>query len=650
MMNAECGMMNKRRPVFYSSLIIHHSSLLLFGVAVPVTLLLLLCLLAPAVWAQGPPQAAATPKEPARPKGWLAGRVTTEDGQPVANARVSAEARRSEGDTSGTGVTGPDGRFRIEKLERGAYSVYGLAPAHFDASYLEYERGVRVFHQLGDTINITLMKGGVITGRVTDAKGEPVMGTRVNLVRVRTLGGRPVREVNRFMRSLERLTDDRGVFRSYGLLPGVYVVSAGGPLSTGYSSTSHAVEAPTFYPSATRDNATEITVRAGEETANVDIRLRHDEGHAVSGTVEGVGDAAHAEFSTNLRLITASNTEHQGLTIFYGRATTGEGFAFEGLTDGDYDLVAERRTMKGGTIIAGAERRVSVRGEDVKGLRIKLAPLGSLSGRVVLENPPAGGASAAATTKDASACREKPDALLDGAVIIARRAGAKGSRADAAPAAATIAREPSTLEAVPNEKGEFVFRGLRGGAYRLDVRLGESFYVRSVKQTGTAAATRAPQQSPPPLVVDAVQVRAGENVSGILVTAVYGAATLRGRVNALNEGAASPSPPRPEHSRVHLVPQERERAEDPARYAEATTADDGTFEFGPVAPGRYWLVARPSPPVAPADEVAPSSPAPLTDAERGRLRREAEAAANSVTLAPCQSVNDYVLRLAPPKD
>jgi hypothetical protein len=476
------------------------------------------------------------------------------------------------------------------------------------------------------------------------------MGTRVNLVRVRTPEGRAVREVNRFMISLERLTDDRGVYRAYGLPPGVYVVSAGGKfVAGGYVAPPHGEEAPTFYPSATRDNATEVSVRAGEEAAGVDIRLRHEEGRTVSGTVEGVGDAAHTEFATSVRLIAADSTEYQGQAYFYARVTTGEGFAFEALNEGEYDLVAERRTMNGGVLVAGAARRVSVRGEDVKGLRITLTPLATLGGRVVLESPPAGGAAAAAAANAASACREKPDALLDGVVIIARRAQVAAQETDAALTAAVIAREPSALEAAPDAKGEFVFRGLRGGLYRLDVRLGESFYVRSVKRTDAAPSkdpdARAPGPPQPTTAAggDAFRVRAGENVSGVVVTAAYGAATLRGRVGE-SDGGPQSQPTQSNASRVYLVPQERERAEDPARYAEAAANAGGAFEFEGVAPGRYWLVARRAPP---ADEGSP----PFTrDDERSRLRREAEAAANSVTLSPCQRVADYALRLAPPKD
>ncbi|MBA3239661.1 MAG: carboxypeptidase regulatory-like domain-containing protein [Acidobacteria bacterium] len=617
--------------------------------------LLALCLLAPVIFAQGPP-AGPPPKEPARPKGTITGRVIGEDGQPIANARVVAEAQRSNRGVGALAITGPDGKFRIENLERGAYSVRGHVPAHFDASYLEYERGVRAFYRLGDTVAITMLKGGVITGRVTDAKGEPVMGTRVNMVRVRTLEGRAVREVNRFMGSLERLTDDRGVFRNYGLLPGVYVVSAGGKFSMGYRATPHGDEAPTFHPSATRDNATEVTVRTGEEAGGVDVRLRQEGGHTVSGTVEGVGDAAHAEYITEVRFIAASNTEYQGHLLFYGRATSGEGFAFESLTDGEYDLVALRYQINGGKVLGGAAQRVSVRGTDVQGLKITFAPLASISGRIVLENPPAAASpqtkmpTTTTTTHSAvaPACREKPDALLDGAVIIVRREGA-GSQADAAVQTATIARESAVREAAPDEKGEFTFQGLRGLRYRLEVRLGESFYVSSIRQKGAAGPQPAQVTRQPQPRGDVLRLRAGESLSGVVVTALHGAASLRGRIVAAAIAHAAGSPT-PEASRVYLVPQERERAEDPARFAESEIAEDGGFAFEGLAPGRYWLLVRTAP-TAPADAfgLKHSSEHPLfwLEAERVRLRREAEAAANSVTLSPCQRVEDYSLRPAP---
>jgi hypothetical protein len=106
----------------------------------------------------------------------------------------------------------------------------------------------------------------------------------VRAFRVRDENGKPVDGGSAFN---ERLTDDRGSYRIYSLLPGTYIVSAGGAsrffggFTTGYDQ-----DAPTFAPSSTRDGAMELQVRSGEEV-NADIQYRAEPGHAISGTVAG---------------------------------------------------------------------------------------------------------------------------------------------------------------------------------------------------------------------------------------------------------------------------------------------------------------------------------------------------------------------------
>ena len=65
---------------------------------------------------------------------------------------------------------------------------------------------------------------------------------------------------------------------------GRYVVWAGGG-GQSYSIDPYDDDVPTYSPGSNRDTAAEITVRAGEETTNVDIRYRGESGRTVSGTV-----------------------------------------------------------------------------------------------------------------------------------------------------------------------------------------------------------------------------------------------------------------------------------------------------------------------------------------------------------------------------
>jgi hypothetical protein len=599
------------------------------------------------------PAPAPTP-EKARPKGSITGRVVGEDGEPLAGARVQAQSSQARGGVAvGMTITNADGTFKIENLVRAPYVVSAYMPGYFDTSYLEYERGQRVFHRLGESMTLTLARGGVITGRVTDARGDAAAGVRVNMVRVRTLDGRPVREVNRFMNSLERQTDDRGVYRNYGLLPGIYVVSAAGHYSqNSFEAVAHSEEAPTFYPSTTRDAAAEITLHAGEELSDIDIRLRADRGHIISGTVVGITDASHAGQATSIALISSDTTEYHAQVFIYGRAEQG-GFAFDSLTDGEYDLVAERYATDGWHKLAASTRRVRVKGADVTGLRITLDPLGSISGRLVFESAPTpeakpttnatkssttdvklANADAKSSTDDTkAACVGSAETLYGEAAVVMRRESAGAGRVPPA-------NEPSTLEISPEDNGEFAFRGLAAGAYRLEFRLGEGYFVTSMRRGAQVSTASKAAGGITQAEGASVRLQQGEEASGLVVTAAYGAASLKGRVNLpACEGCAL------ERIRVYLVPQERERAEDLLRYAEAAIVRDGTgaFSLEGLAPGRYSLVA-----LAEAPQKQKEQAALFLDAEgRARLRREADASGVAVTLAPCQRVDDFSLPYKP---
>src|SRR5207249_5960500 len=108
----------------------------------------------------------------------------------------------------------------------------------------------------------------------------------------------------------EKTTDDRGVYRIYGLAMGTYVVAAGGGYNSPYNVNAYGTDAPTYAPSSTRDTATEISVRHGEETANVDIRYRDETGHAVSG-IASSAVAVNQPVGFNITLSSIFNGESQ---------------------------------------------------------------------------------------------------------------------------------------------------------------------------------------------------------------------------------------------------------------------------------------------------------------------------------------------------
>jgi uncharacterized GH25 family protein len=154
--------------------------------------------------------------------GAISGQVVNERGEPMPGASVMLRVIGSTG-PGRTTSTDVEGRFHVIGLEAGLYLVTGQSPAYVPQSTPEIGRQPP-YYRLGDTVRIELMKGAVITGTVANAAGEPVVGIRVRAFRIRDAKG----QVTRGFGGFERTTDDRGIYRIYGLPPGTYLVTAGG--------------------------------------------------------------------------------------------------------------------------------------------------------------------------------------------------------------------------------------------------------------------------------------------------------------------------------------------------------------------------------------------------------------------------------------
>lgn len=193
------------------------------------------------------------------PRGAISGRVVLEYGQPHPNASVYLySANRSSGAARRLS-TDDEGRFRADGLSAGSYTIQVHAPGYV----LPSEPTARRRYRLGDSVTLTLIKGGVITGAVTTPTGEPVVGIAVQAIRARDQEGRPLTSLNL---AGERLTDDRGVYRMYGLQPGSYKVRAGGLNSV----------------------TSQGCMKTKPQRSILDIRYRGEKGRVISGRVLGL--------------------------------------------------------------------------------------------------------------------------------------------------------------------------------------------------------------------------------------------------------------------------------------------------------------------------------------------------------------------------
>ena len=123
------------------------------------------------------PQAAAPKQQPIESpvarRGTIKGRVLGDDGQPLAEVpvlaspigRAAAARRPGPGGPAGAPsqtTTDEEGNFTFENLTPASYSISATVPGYI-APPAEEETSAGIYH-LGDLANITLVKGGVITG------------------------------------------------------------------------------------------------------------------------------------------------------------------------------------------------------------------------------------------------------------------------------------------------------------------------------------------------------------------------------------------------------------------------------------------------------------------------------------------------------
>ena len=183
----------------------------------------------------------------------LAGVVVTSAGTPVPEARVHAEASRSESDLRGvedrlrgaaTAITGTDGRFRIAGLPPGAYLVRAIRPGS-SSTLLRARLGTPA--QTGTEARIIVDDLSSITGIVAYPGGKPV--TRFSI----QLGTAPPRW----------LTPTDGAFRIEEVPAGKQFVRITGPDMVAHSLAEVEIEAR-----RPRDLGT-ITVQAGRAIAGI---------------------------------------------------------------------------------------------------------------------------------------------------------------------------------------------------------------------------------------------------------------------------------------------------------------------------------------------------------------------------------------------
>jgi protocatechuate 3,4-dioxygenase beta subunit len=348
-------------------------------------------------------QSAATDKASAtdKPSATIAGRVTL-DGAGAPGAHVMLKPYVSQNDilsiigNSGveqppapSGVTDAEGRYRLTNVAPGAYRVSVFAPAHA----VEGERdsltpGKLVNVAEGDNVegvDFSLTRGAVITGRVIDEKDRPVIAAPVNAYKLDADGSQQSAGPFNYM-FVRWETDDRGIYRIFGLEAGRYLVVAdfgsGGRTGNGYLRT--------FHPDAVEEaQAKVVEVKSGEEAANIDIKVAPmAKGYVVTGRV------VEAETGEPIPGMTV-RYDSTGRGGFGASVTNALGeFRFENVAPNRYRARAyniDLNARSGGFPAIIDEIEFDVVDGDVSGLEIRAPRAATISGVVAVEgsNDPA---------------------------------------------------------------------------------------------------------------------------------------------------------------------------------------------------------------------------------------------------------------------
>ena len=295
----------------------------------------------------------------------------------------------------------PAGRFTIRAVKGGfVTTTFGQSTANPGA--IQLQDGQRL-----DRGDLRLPRGGVITGRVFDAAGDPVVEAGVNAFRAEYI--QP--GVRRLSASRGVQTNDLGEYRIYGLTPGKYYVGATlrpqspSPDATGaparlVASTQGA--ATTFFPgTATASDARLLTVDAGKETPSVDIGLLTVPLARVSGNVVDSRGRPSPDV-----IVWLNPARADGALVPTGGAfdvievDAAGRFTLPGIPPGDYRLDVQSKSRmeaiaKSGSSGAGvsgsapvqefASVPVTVNGESVDSLTVQTSAGARMTGRLVVE-------------------------------------------------------------------------------------------------------------------------------------------------------------------------------------------------------------------------------------------------------------------------
>jgi hypothetical protein len=277
-------------------------------------------------------------------------------------------------------TTDIQGRFRLEDVQEGVYTVFYKAPNYQPAreggSQFKVVKGAGPVH-----LEAAMIQTGKVSGRVLDGAGKPVPKAIIQLDHEIDNGGfRQIFDAN-----------EKGEY-SAAVLPGTLTLAATAPSS--WTPPEPPPDSPgvtpdaqrlgwalTYYPSvANAELAAKIDVPAGGEVSKLDIKLAAVPVHRIRGVVLDLRGDPVSKLSVTLGtgVMLGAQSLHQDTKPDDGT------FEFAAAADGDWNLSAA--VIKDGVKL-WAHQKVQIKGGDLENIQLRLSPPFSIQGKIVMEVP-----------------------------------------------------------------------------------------------------------------------------------------------------------------------------------------------------------------------------------------------------------------------
>lgn len=321
----------------------------------------------------------------------ISGRVMVGD-KPLPNALVTLNEQNFSYGREGLGAkTDEDGNYKVTNVKAGRYLISVRALAYVLPNANQYAPAVSVIIGADEIINnqdFQLKPGGVITGKIVDAEGRPVIGQRINLS-TKAPNAQESRPVQNMSSNQSNNTDDRGIYRIFGLSAGKYFVSVGvdSKQSGNFSGSNIKLYPLTFYPGvASEDKAEIVEVAEGGEAKNIDLTVgKASQLFQAKGRIV---DAVSGQPMVGVRLsygnlIKEGDRERIGNWSLRSERTNVNGeFNFSGLAPARYAVTMLQE--EGFEYFADATN-FEVIASDVENIEVKARSGASISGIVIVE-------------------------------------------------------------------------------------------------------------------------------------------------------------------------------------------------------------------------------------------------------------------------